>query len=140
MSNYIYNLGASIERALAGVPTVSAAVVAGYWSNREFWLDEFAHLISVIDGFDERLERMEFAFDTYSSQHDADANENVYGIPTNRVLDPTSPSQRRQDASGARSALKNLAEKALNLKIATSEEYDAFVRRIRVSGRTNIAE
>ena len=138
MSNYIYNLGASIERALAGVPTVQSAVIAGYWANREFWLDEFAHLVSVIDGFDERLARMESAFDANTENDEPD--ENLYGTPTHRVRDPTSPRQRREDASGARKALKTLAERSLNLEIATADEYDAFIQRIRISGRANYAE
>ena len=135
MSNYIYNLGASIERALSSVPSAQPEQVAGYWENRDFWLSEFDHLLAVIEGFDVRLDRMRDAYDRYAKRHGGEHNTDEFGVPRQRIRDPTSPSQRRQDASGARTALKALADRALDLRIATGEEYDTFVRRLRVTGR-----
>ena len=53
-----------------------------------------------------------------------------------RVLDTTSPKQRRQDASGARRALKALADRSLDLDLATNEGYDEFLKGIKISGRS----
>lgn len=94
MSKYIYNLSTSLERALSGVPRAQPAQVAGYWANREFWLEEFEHLLSVIDGFDERLRRMRTAYNRHS-RHEGEHNRDEFGNPRQRVGDPTSP------ASGA---------------------------------------
>ena len=90
MSNYTYNLGVSIERALSGVPKAQPALVAGYWSNRDFWLDKFSHLLFVIDGFDERLAKMEAAYDVHSQR---------VGGEHNRCLLYTSPSPRDRQKS-----------------------------------------
>ena len=135
MSNYIYNLGTSIERALARVPSAQPEQVAGYWANREFWLSEFDHLLAVIEGFDGRLAQMRDAYDCYVKGHGGEHNADEFGVPRQRIGDPTSPSQRRQDAAGARSALKALADRAMDLRIATGDEYNLFIRRLRVTGR-----
>ena len=135
MSKYIYNLGASIERALSGVPEAQPAQVAGYWANRDFWLSEFEHLPDVIDGFDKRLTRMKIAYDWYTKNHGGEHNRDEFGTPRQRVYDPTSDSQRRADASGARTSLKQLADRAIDLRIAKPSEYDAFVTRLRITGR-----
>ena len=137
MSNYTYNLGVSIERALSGVPKAQPALVAGYWSNRDFWLDEFSHLLFVIDDFDERLAKMEAAYDVHSQRVGGEHNRDEYGNPRQSVRDPTSSKQRREDASGARSALKKLADRALDLDVSTSDEYDAFLKRLRITGRNS---
>ncbi len=138
MSKYIYNLGACIERALSGVPRAQPAQVAGYWANRDFWLGEFEHLLSVIDGFDARLERMRMAYERHSQRIGGEHNRDEFGKPRQRIGDPTSPQQRRQDAAGARSALKALADRSLDLKIATVDEYDAFVKRLLITGRGHV--
>jgi hypothetical protein len=135
MSQYIYNLGACIERALSGVPRAQPAQIAGYWANRDFWLAEFEHLLAVIDGFDARLEPMRIAYEEHSQRLGGEHNADEFGVPRQRVSDPTSPQQRRQDAAGARSALKKLADRSLDLKIADANEYDAFVIRLRITGR-----
>lgn len=135
MSKYIYNLGACIERALSGVPSAQPAQVAGYWENRDFWLAEFEHLLSVIDGFDARLEQMRAAYERHSQRVGGEHNRDEFGNPRQRVADPTSPQQRRQDAAGARASLKALADRSLDLKIATAYEYDSFVERLRNAGQ-----
>jgi len=136
MSNYTYNLGASIERALASVPQAQPALVAGYWANRGFWVDEYAHLLAVIDGFDERMRIMESAYDAHSLRVGGEHNRDEFGNPRQRVRDPTSPKQRREDASGARKALKTLADRAMDLEIATPKEYDTFLDLLRITGRS----
>lgn len=133
MSKYTYNLAASLERALAGVPRAQPAQVAGYWANREFWLNEFDHLIEVINGFDLRLGRMRAAYDLYARTHGGEHNVDEFGIPRQRPRDPSSPSARKDDASDARAALKTLADRALDLGIATRDEYDCFIDRIRIT-------
>ena len=133
MSNYIYNLGVSIERALAGIPRAQPAQVAGYWANRDFWLAEFDHFRDVLHGFDDRLARMRDAYDRYAQNNGGEHNADEFGTPRQRIVELSSSSQRKKDASGARSALKTLADRALDLKIATSEEYDTYVRHLRVT-------
>ena len=135
MSKYIYNLSASLERALAGVPTAPPGQVAGYWANRDFWLSEFDHLLSVIAGFEGRLQRMDLAYDWYVRNHPAKESRDEFGTVGQRPKDPTSGSQRRGDASDARTALKVLADRSLDLNIAKPDEYEAFIRRLRISGR-----
>ena len=122
---------------ISGVPKAQPALVAGYWSNRDFWLDEFSHLLFVIDGFDERLAKMEAAYDLQSQRVGGEHKRDEYGNPRQSVRAPTSSKQRREDASGARSALKKLADRALDLDVSTSDEYDAFLERLRITGRNS---
>lgn len=87
MSKYIYNLGACIERALSGAPQAQPALVAGYWANREFWLAEFAHLLTVIEGYDSRLNQMKIAYDQFVAKH-GEHNRDEYGNPRHTVVEP----------------------------------------------------
>ena len=135
MSNYTYNLGASIERALMQVPSAQPAQVAAYWANREFWLKEFEHLLCVIDGYDDRLAKMKLAYSTYSRLAGGEYNRDEFGTPRQRIIDTASDKKRREDASGARTALKRMADRALDLSIATIEEYDGFLLELRITGR-----
>lgn len=91
MSKYIYNRGVCIERALSSVSRAQPAQVAGYWANRDFWLAEFEHLLTVIDGFDARLNRMRIAYEERSRRVGGEHNADEFGNPRQRIGDPTSP-------------------------------------------------
>jgi hypothetical protein len=132
MSHYIYNLGASIERALAQVPTAQPAQIVGYWAVRDFWIEEFNHLLQVIDGYEARLDRMESAYEAYLEKGGKEHYVDHFGNLKQTIRDTTSAPQRRQVAGEARSALKALAERSLTLGIASPTEYQTFVDRLRI--------
>ncbi len=144
MSNYTDNLGASLQRALAGVPRAQPAQIAGYWANREFWLAEFEHLLAVIDGFDERLERMRLAYDQYAQRYGGEHNTDEFGVPRQRPRDRASPSQRRDDASDARTSLKALCEwPGCNFPRSTKNEIEragAYRELLQGAGRFDSRE
>ncbi len=52
-----------------------------------------------------------------------------------QVRDTNQPISRRYAASDARTALKALAERALDLHIATVEEFDRFLLDLRIENR-----
>lgn len=135
MSLYIRNLSRAIEDALSRIPTAQPSQIAGYWANRRFWIAEFNHLLDVIEGFDERLAKMQIAQDVYVQNHGGPQNRDEFGNPRQQVRDTTNPSSRRFAASEARTALKALADRALDLHIASRSEYDTFVAHLRVSNR-----
>jgi hypothetical protein len=62
-------------------------------------------------------------------------NRDEYGNPKQEVRDTTNPSSRRFAASEARTALKALADRAMDLQIANAADYDAFVDRLRITNR-----
>jgi hypothetical protein len=107
--------------------------VAGYWANRDFWLAEFQHLLDVIAGYDDRLAKMTRAQYLYIGMHGGPHNRDEYGNPRQLVRDTANPSSRRFAASEARTALKALADRALDLKIASNEDYDRFVSELRIN-------
>lgn len=136
MSRYIANIGLSIEKALSQVPSAQPMQVAGYWANREFWLDEFRHLLDVIENYGERLKHMMSAAQAYAERHVGPHNLDEFGTPMQEVRDTSSDSNRRAVASGARSSLKYLADRALDLQIATDQEYDSFVAQLSINNRS----
>ena len=132
MSHYVDNLGASIERALAQVPTAQAAQVAGYWAVRDFWLEEFAHLLVVIESYESRLARMKSGYDAYLERGGKEHYVDQFGDLKQTIRATSSAPERRRIAGEARSALKGLAERSLNLGIASPAEYQAFVDRLKI--------
>lgn len=135
MSHYIYNLGVSIERALAQVPSAQAAQVAGYWAVRDFWIEEFTHLLTVIDGYEARLDRMESAYAAHIEKGGKEHYVDQFGNLKQTVRDTTSAPERRGVTGDARSALKALAERSLSLGIASPSDYEEFIDRLRIDNR-----
>lgn len=135
MSRYVGNLSKAMVDALARVPSAQPSQVAGYWANRGFWIKEFFHLLDVIDGYDERLAQMKGAQDAYVLRHGGLHNRDEFGNPKQQVRDTTNPSSRRFAASESRAALKALADRAMDLQIATSSEYDEFLTNLRITNR-----
>ncbi len=135
MSLYIRNLSRAIEDALSQIPTAQPSQIVGYWANRCFWISEFNHLLDVIEGFDDRLAKMQIAQDVFVQNCCGTNNRDEFGNPRQKVRDTTNPSSRRFAASMARTALKALADRALDLHIASGSEYDSFVAQLRVANR-----
>ncbi len=135
MSRYVDNLSKAVVSALSRVPTAQPSQLAGYWANRQFWLDEFAHLLDVMDGYDTRLASMQRAQDEYVARHGGPHNRDEFGNVIQKARDTTNPSSRRFAASEARTALKALADRAMDLRIASAKEYDEFVAALRISKR-----
>lgn len=121
--------------ALSRVSSAQPSQVSGYWANRLFWLDEFAHLLDVMDGYDARLEQMQRAQDAYIAKHGGPHNRDEFGNPKQEVRDTTNPSSRRFAASEARTALKALADRAMDIHIATVADYDDFILKLRITNR-----
>lgn len=130
MSKYIINIGSSIVNALDGVPSSQPALVAGYWTNRDFWLSEFRHLAAVVEGYEHRLEIMHSAHDHYLLEHGGPFNRDEYGRPYQEVT-PTSSGERQRILGAARTSLRELADRALNLRIIAVSEYDEFINQLR---------
>jgi hypothetical protein len=135
MSLYVRNLSRALVDALARVPSAQPSQVAGYWANRYFWIEEFSHLLDVIDGYDNRLAQMQRAQDAYVQTHGGPHNRDEFGYPKQQVRDTTNPTSRRFAASEARTALKALADRAMDLHIATSKEYEDFLSDLRINNR-----
>jgi len=135
MSQYLSNLSDAIFKALSRVPSAQPSQVAGYWANRDFWLAEFHHLLDAIEGYDSRLQRMMHAQDTYIQKFGGDFNRDEFGTPRQQVRDTTNSASRRSAASNARTALKAMADRALDLRIAAQPDYDSFVHALRISSR-----
>lgn len=135
MSLYIDNLSSALVDALAQIPTAQPSQIAAYWANRGFWIAEFRHLLDIIHGYDDRLSRMQHAQDGYIRAHGGPHNLDEFGNPIQQARDTTNPSSRRYAASEARTALKKLADRALDLDIASSQEYDRFVSALCITNR-----
>jgi hypothetical protein len=132
MSRYITEISTAIVHALASVPSAQPAQVAGYWENREFWLSEFEHLRTVIDGYESRLARMQTAFERHIQAHGGPHNRDEFGVPRQHPVKTTN-SNLKFSASEARSTLKRLADRALDLKITSYDEYDRFIASLRIT-------
>lgn len=132
MSRYSHDVGSALIQALSNVPSTQPAQLAGYWANRDFFLAEFRHYLAVVDGYDQRVVRMKAAHDHYLRNYGGPHNRDEFGTPRQALAATTSTSERRKMASAVRTSLKKLADRALDLKIASDEEYDAFLDRIKV--------
>ena len=132
LSKYSINLGSAIYTALAGVPSAQPAAVAGYWANREFFYNEFQHFLSVAKEYDTRRATMKAAYDKYIAAHGGPHNRSEFGEPRGAITATTDKSWRRKAASDIRSALMALADRALNLKIATDAEYDSYTSKLKI--------
>lgn len=133
MSRYLDHLAEAIALALGRVPSAQPPQVAGYWANRQFWLDEFQHLLDAIEDYPNRLERMKNAERRLLPGQGGHQYRDQFGNPMQGVRDTTDPSSRRSAASQARTALKALADRALDLQIASYEEYDEFLASLRIT-------
>ena len=139
MSLYVRNLSRALVDALSRIPTAQPSQIAGYWANRGFWIAEFAHLLDVMDGYDDRLARMQLAQDAYIEKHGGPHNRYEFGNPKQQVRDTTNSSSRRFAVSEARTALKALADRAMDLHIASTKEYDSFISDLRITNRFDSA-
>ncbi len=118
--------------ALAGVPTAQPAAVAGYWANRSFFYAEFQHFLNVAREYDVRRATMRAAYDDYIALNGEPHNRSEFGNPRGEIVWTTEKSWRRRIASEIRSAMVLLADRALNLKVATDGEYDEFITGLKI--------
>ena len=132
MSQYSINLASAIYKALSSVPSAQPAVVAGYWANREFFYSEFVHFLNVAKEYDNRRTTMKSAYDKYVARNGGPHNRNEFGKPRQQIRSTTDKSWRRTAASDVRTALVSLADRSLNLKIATDAEYDEFLAKLKI--------
>ena len=132
MSNYSINLGSALYTALAGVASAQPAAVAGYWANREFFFNEFRHFLVVAKGYDDRAATMKKAYDEYIATNGGPHNRSEFGEPLGAITSTTNKTTRRKAASDVRTAMMALADRALNLDIASDAEYDEFVASLNI--------
>lgn len=130
MSKYVLNIGSAIVDALDGVKSAQPAMVAGYWANIPFWLEEFHHLIVASQTYESRLERMRLAHHRYTQQHGGPFNLDEFGEPFQSAIATTSAADRKRIIGAVRSALESVADRALNLKIIPLSEYDRFMESL----------
>lgn len=114
MSQYLINVGSSIVAALDGVTSAQPAMVAGYWANIGFWLEEFRHFVRTTDGDKQRSENMKSSYDHYCQKHGGPHNRDEFG-------------QLFQSAKATTTG----AERSLNLRIITISQYDEFIEQLK---------
>ena len=131
MSNYVLNIGSAIVDALGGVPSAQPAMVAGYWANRQFWLEEFRHLIGISEDYERRSERMKSAHDRYTREHGGPFNLDEFGRPFQSANATTSIADRKRIIGAVRSSLMDLADRAFDLKITSRYDYDGFIEELK---------
>ena len=131
MSKYVDRVAKTIVDGLAGVPKAQPAMVAGYWANRQFWLDEFSHLVRIANDYPLRVERMQAAHDRYAAQHGGTHNRDEFGEPFQVIGRTTTKGERKRSIGEARNSLQALADRVLNLKIADLDQYEDFVDCLR---------
>jgi hypothetical protein len=117
--------------ALDGVQSAQPAMVAGYWANIQFWLEEFRHLVTTSQTYEGRLERMKSAHHRYTIAHGGPFNIDEFGQPFQSATSTTSAADRKRIIGAARSSLLCVADRALNLKIISLAEYDSFMEKLK---------
>ena len=75
---------------------------------------------------------MEAAYDKYIAEHGGPYNRSEYGDPHGAITATTDKSWRRNVASEIRSAILAMADRALDLEIATNAEYDECKSKLRI--------
>ncbi len=131
MSKYLINVGSSIVAALDGVSSAQPAMVAGYWANIDFWLEEFRHFVRITDGYKQRSENMKVSHDRYCQKHGGPHNRNEFGQPHQSAMATTSDPERKRIVGAVRSSLMHVADRALNLRIITNSQYDEFIEQLK---------
>lgn len=110
---------------------------AGYWSNIEFWMAEYEHLIGITTGYEKRLDAMKSAFDQYVAMHGGPHNLDEGGTPY-QAITKTNSSERREAVWAAKEVLERLVEPAHQLGMIDYPQRDQFIERIKIA-RQNAA-
>jgi len=118
-----------LERAASAQP----AQFAGYWANIDFGFVEFEHLVSISEGYAERLQKMKAAHDRHLQEHGGPHNFDDVGEPYQAAAATTSRGDRKRMVSRARRALTRLVERALDMKLIQLPEHDSLVDRLKSS-------
>lgn len=123
-------VGQAIVAALQNVSATQPAMVAGYWANKDFWLRELRHLAAIIDGYEARLHNFRIAHDQYANENGGPYNYDGANSPHQEPRDTSSSGKRHRVLGNARTAVQNLAERALDLSLISIAEYDAFISEV----------
>lgn len=67
---YSSDIANLLTEQLSKFATLNRHQLAGHVANLDFWLDEVAHCLAVIDGYRSRFERMKDAQQRYVADHD----------------------------------------------------------------------
>ena len=89
--------------------------------------------MKVAKEYDQRCSQMRLAYDHYIATHGGPHNRGEFGKPREEIGRTTDKSWRRAWASEIRTSLVALAERSLDLEIATDVEYDQYLASLKIN-------
>ncbi len=131
MSRYLTNIGNELCFVLQQACKAQPEQFAGYCANLDFWVAEYRHLKSIIEGYETRLCRMQDARDAYlAAGNTRPQNFDDYGNAYQHPRQTSKQTDRNQILESAREHMLQFCDRGLQLGTISTDDYDTITREL----------
>ncbi len=131
MSQYVLRIGEALNFVLENACAAQPEQFAGYCGNIEFWYSEYAHLEALVEGYEDRLDRMRDARQRFMDEADrSPQNKDEFGELYQTPRPTTTKSQRKDVLINAKDNLKRFLNRGRGLGCIDIELYDTIMEKL----------
>ena len=122
MSQYFLKIGDALATVFEHAASAQPQLFIGYVANFDFWLQEYAHLVEVQRGYDERRQLMQAAYANFIAKQGGPDNLDEFGNPIHTPMPTSSRGDQHDTLIRTRTALLRLIDRACELQMVESND------------------
>ena len=131
MSQYFLKIGDALATVFEQAASAQPQLFVGYVANFDFWLQEYAHLVEVQRGYDERRQQMQAAYANFVAKQGGPDNLDEFGYPIQKPIPTSSKGDQHDTLIRARTALLRLVDRAGDLQMIGADDRFKMIDRVQ---------
>ena len=131
LSQYLLKIGDALETVFEHAASAQPQLFIGYVANFDFWLQEYAHLVEVQRGYDERRQKMQTAYANFIAKQGGPDNLDEFGYPIQKPIPTSSKGDQHDTLIRTRAALLRLVDRACDLQMIESDDRFRLIDQVQ---------
>ena len=131
MSQYLLKIGDALATVFEHAASTQPQLFVGYVANFDFWLQEYAHLVEVQRGYDERRQQMQTAYANFVAKPGGPDNLDEFGNPIQKPFPTSSRGDQYETLTRVRIALLRLVDRACEFQMIGAEDRFKLIDQIQ---------
>ncbi len=138
MSQYMLTIGDALATVFEHAASTQPQLFVGYVANFDFWLQEYAHLVEVQRGYDERRQQMQTAYANFVAKQGGPDNLDEFGNPIQKPFPTSSRGDQYDTLIRTRTAFLRLVDRACDLQMIEPENRYRLIDQIQGMARGDL--
>ncbi len=131
LSQYLLKIGDALATVFEHAASAQPQLFVGYVANFDFWLQEYAHLVDVQRGYDERRQQMQTAYANFVAKQGGPDNLDEFGKPIHTPMPTSSRGDQHDTLIRTRTALLRLIDRARDLQMIGVEDRFRLIDQVQ---------